>query len=215
MRIGFVGEGTATFTYTDEHESVQYTVEVVPHATFSIVVSPMPGTRAIPIDEKAVAQREFRVAYADSAGQPLFGQGLATATIGELCSTTLDLFCLDQAEGPEYQVEVDVGGTQARADFEFVPENELVGVDIVQTPLGDELIRVDGVGLTADGLRVWGVPVYFELEGTSSFWRGFDYRVNLNAPPQRLLVRSFWLPPGQTAEIDLYGTPVDGVDLLD
>ena len=222
--LSFIGEGTATITISDGEDSTEHIVEVARHERFDVLLVELGAipTAVVPVGELSakslvadVAQY-FVVAYSDAEGA-LAGGGLADVTLPAevtpcelIVNAPLDLYCvLLDAPGP-HLIGFDVGEETYAALVGAVSEDQiesfvLLHADEATLEPGD-VVRVDGVGQTADGVSVYGLHPVFTSRGTSdgtdeNYGENagyFTYEYDPQAEPSRLEVRALSFSQGLT-----------------
>lgn len=199
--LTFGGTGQATLVLENETSTVEQVVEVVPHDAFVVVLSELVP---IPIgklsDQVILAGYQYvMVFYLDSAGERLWGDGLAELGVSDglrLCDdglSSLEFHCLDIREPGLHQLEVSVGGEHLVLPFAAVLGRDIVGIELLQ-PDEEELrsgtwVHVDVVGVTEEGMHVAGIHPRFEV-GEDRYVGYFAYQYDPDARPQTLGVHA-------------------------
>jgi len=253
--LSFIGEGTATITVSDGEDSTEHVVEVARHERTDVLLVELGllSTAVVPIgglSGKALVAdlaQYFVVAYSDAQGA-LAGGGLADVTLPAevvpcevIIDAPLDLYCvLLDAPGP-HLISVEVGDEAFTGLVGTVPEDQIESFVLLHDDESSlepgDLVRVDGVGLAADGVLVHGLHPVFTSRGTSAGTDEnygenvgyFTYEYDPQAKPSRLDVRALdfserltfkgaRLPPevlsGCVASVWRKGGPVHGIVFL-
>jgi len=253
--LRFIGVGTSTITVSDGEDSTEKVVEVAQHERFDVllvevglilpVVVPIGG-----LSGKAVVAdlaQYFAVTYADAQGA-LAGAGLAEVTLPAevvpcelVIDAPLDLYCvLLEAPGP-HLIGVQVGEEAFTALLGAVPKDEIESLVLLHEDESSlqpgDLVRVDAVGLTADGRSVHGLHPVFTSRGTTQgtdenygenvgyFSYEYDPQATLSHLEvvaldfrERLTFKGARLPPdvlsGCVASVWRKGGPVNGIVFL-
>ena len=214
VELSFVGEGFATITVSDGEGSTDHTIEVARHERVDVLLVEIDliGSAVVPIgvlNGKALVAdlaQHFAVTYGDSKGA-LAGMGLAVVSLpAEVMpcdlnvDAPLDLYCVMlPAPGP-HLLGIQVGDEAFAAVVGAVPVEQigslvLLHEDESNLETGD-LVRIDAVGLAADGVTVHGLHPVFASKGYTESTEAntgqnvgyFSYTYDAKAPTSRLEV---------------------------
>lgn len=230
FELSFVGEGSCTITAFDGEGSTEHLVEVARHERMHVLlVEPgLLGSPVVPIGAlsgKALVAdlaQYFAVTYSDAKGA-LAGEGLAEVTLPDRVvpcelafEAPLDLYCVNlEAPGP-HVIRVQVGEEVFGALVGAVTAETIRSLVLLREDEssleGGELVRVDAVGLTADGVTVHGLhPVFNSREPSNVSGPNegenvgyFSYEYDPEAGSSRLQVRAL----NFTAQMRFRGTRV-------
>ncbi|MEM7437217.1 MAG: hypothetical protein AAF436_18825 [Myxococcota bacterium] len=173
VRLDFVGLGAATITVSDAYDSASAKVAVSAIDRFELVLNDFDTEiPPIPFEKKIMVNPQFVVRYFDEEGR-LYGNGLAE-TSWEAVGRLRDRFSNRSLEPGAHEVTVRAGGLSTVATFIVVDPGAVVRLGIFETELGDDRVRVDGVGFTEIDAPVWNVPTYMEVD-REGYLEAFEY----------------------------------------
>lgn len=188
VELAFVGVGSALISVTESSEdpAASATVEVAPFERFEVVL-PMAFDRdpVVPLAGRAVIDPAFEVIYFDRDGR-LHGRGLAQSDWSTKASGTTDAFFNDELDSGPHQVEVQAGNGSSVILFRAVAPREVVDLELLETKLDENRVRVQLVGLTASGTQVWNIQPVFTLSDAGFYVGSFDYVHDPDARPTSL-----------------------------
>lgn len=185
LELSFIGEGSTTITVSDGAGSTDHIVEVARHERVDILLVEVGlfGSAVVPIGRlngKALVAdvpQHFAVTYADSNGA-LAGMGLAVVSMpAEVArcelkvDAPLELYCVVlQAPGP-HVLGIRVVDDEFAAVVGAVPTEQIGSLVLLHEDESNlesgDLVRIDAIGLTADGVTVHGLHPVFSSKGYS------------------------------------------------
>jgi len=173
VELRAMGVGATTIRVEEDGQGANYIVEVVVHERHEVLLVQQ-GWGVVPIttvDDKALlsdAPQRILVTLYDSEGL-LFGGGLSALALPERSQdceyqseSWFDERCIIFDEGLHI-LHVEVAGEEEDLMFGAVSEERIVDILLLRSreeedAEPDELIRVDVLGLTESGTRVYGLP---------------------------------------------------------
>ena len=212
VELAFVGAGTAVISVagSEQDPDAVVSVDVAPVERFEVVLTTdVHRDPVLPLAGRAVIDPSFEVIYFDHDGR-LHGRGLAQSLWQATGSGTADAFFNDAlASGPQ-RVEVRAADRASVIPFLAVAPEEVVALELFETQIDEDLIRVHLVGLTESGVQVWNIRPAFALTDTGFYMGSFDYIRDPDARPTELRADAWSssLRPGLAAvETSIRGTP--------
>lgn len=217
--LSFVGEGQASVTARNEVSSTTRYLEVLPHATFVVLLTEVTSVPLGPLAGQLLlgGPQYVLVMYLDSDARKLYGDGLAEVTFSSglrRCGEdpgALDSHCLTADHAGEHVVNVRVGEQELSFEYETVREEDIVGIEVLQANESELLAaswaQIDVVGVTGDGRRVSSVHPQFRTEdGLYIGYFAYEYRpeakaraLEISALNERKITRFRGVPSEKTA----------------
>jgi len=193
VELSFVGIGTAVLTISEAGESLpaDVPIEVAAFERFEVVLPTVFYRDPVaPLAGRTVIDPEFEVIYYDRDGR-LYGQGLARTEWAPAEDLPGDSFFNDTLDSGPHQVEVRAGHRASVIPFAAVARNEVVALELLETRLDENLIRLELVGLTKSGTPVWNIDPILSPQGGGLYFGSFEYLHDPDARPIELTAISF------------------------
>lgn len=193
VELSFVGIGTAVLTISEAGESLpaDVPIEVAAFERFEVVLpTAFHHDPVVPLAGKAVIDPAFEVIYYDRHGR-LYGRGLAQTEWTPDEDLPGDAFFNDTLDPGPHQVEVRADYRALVISFAAVARNEVVALELFETRLDENLIRLELVGLTESGTQVWNIDPILSPEGGGLYFGSFEYVHDPDARPIELTAISF------------------------
>jgi hypothetical protein len=193
VELSFVGIGTAVLTISEAGESIpaDVPIEVAAFERFEVVLpTAFHHDPVVPLAGKAVIDPALEVIYYDRDGR-LYGRGLAQTKWTPDEDLPGDAFFNDTLDHGPHQVEVRADYRASVIPFAAVARNEVVALELLETRLDENLIRLELVGLTESGTQVWNIDPILSPEGGDLYLGSFEYVHDPDARPIELTAMSF------------------------
>ena len=187
VELSFVGAGTAILTISEAGESLpaDVPIEVAAFERFEVVLPTVFYRDPVaPLAGRTVIDPEFEVIYYDRDGR-LYGQGLAQTEWAPAEDLPGDSFFNDTLDSGPHQVEVRAGHRASVIPFAAVARDEVVALELLETRLDENLIRLELVGLTKSGTPVWNIDPILSPQGGGLYFGSFEYLHDPDARPIR------------------------------
>jgi len=210
VELSFVGIGTSVLTIREAGESLpaDVPIEVAAFERFEVVLpTAFHHDPVVPLAGKAVIDPAFEVIYYDRDGR-LYGRGLAQTEWTPDEDLPGDAFFNDTLDSGAHQVEVRAGYRASVIPFAAVARDEVVALELLETRLDENLIRLELVGLTESGTQVWNIDPILSPEGGGLYFGSFEYVHDPDARPIELTAMSF--PGSAVAALDPIETTFQG-----
>lgn len=192
VELSFVGVGTAVLSISEAGESLpaDAPIAVAAFERFEVVLpTGFYHDPVVPLAGRALIDPAFEVIYYDRDGR-LYGRGLAGTEWTPAEDLPGDAFFNDTLESGPHEVEVRAGYRASVIPFAAVARDEVVALELLETRLDENLIRLDFVGLTESGTQVWNIEPVFFADGTGIYLGSFEYLHDPGARPTALSANS-------------------------